>query len=68
MMTFCSEAELPKNVKTFAINPGGVKTDMNPDGPNEPINKAEKIISLTKNWKDEYNGRFVHHDGSLYPL
>ncbi len=68
MLTFCSEAELPKNVKTFAINPGGVKTDMNPDGLNDPREKAEEIIGLTKNWKEEYNGRFVNHDGTLYPL
>lgn len=68
ILTFCSEAELPKNVRTFAINPGGVKTDMNPHGPNEPIKKAEKIIGLTDNWKEEYNGKFVHHDGTLYPL
>lgn len=68
MFTFCSEAELPKNIRTFAINPGGVKTDMNPDGPDEPIKKAEKIIGLTENWKEEYNGKFIHHDGTLYPL
>jgi NAD(P)-dependent dehydrogenase (short-subunit alcohol dehydrogenase family) len=68
MMTFCSEAELPANVKTFAINPGGVRTDMNPDGPNEPIKKAEKIIGITEHWKDEFNGRFIHHDGTIHEL
>jgi NAD(P)-dependent dehydrogenase (short-subunit alcohol dehydrogenase family) len=68
MLTFCSEVELAKNVRTFAVNPGGVKTDMNPDGPNEPIKKAEKIIGLADNWKVEYNGQFVNHDGTLYPL
>ncbi len=68
MLTFCSEAELPKNVRTFAVNPGGVKTDMNPDGSGDPIKKAEKIIGITDNWKEEYSGKFVHNDGTLYPL
>ena len=68
MLTFCSESELPKNVRTFAVNPGGVKTDMNPDSESEPINKVDKIISITANWKVEYNGKFVHYDGTLYPL
>ncbi len=66
MMTFCSEEELPQNVKTFTVNPGGVRTDMNPDGPNEPIKKAEKIIGLTAKWKDEFNGKFLHHDGTIH--
>ncbi len=68
MFTFCSESELPTNVRTFAVNPGGVKTDMNPDAESEPVEKAEKIVNITKNWKDEYNGNFLHHDGTLYPL
>jgi NAD(P)-dependent dehydrogenase (short-subunit alcohol dehydrogenase family) len=68
MLTFCSEVELPENVKTFAVNPGGVRTAMNPEGPNEPIEKAQKIIGLTENWREEYNGKFVHHNGSFYPL
>lgn len=68
MLTFCTEEELPSNVKTFAVNPGGVMTDMNSDGKAIPKEKAEQIINLTKNWKDEYNARFVNYDGELYPL
>lgn len=69
MFTYCSKTELPHNVKTFAVNPGRVKTDMNPDVEGDPVQKAEKIIGLTmENWKEEYNGRFLDHDGSFYPL
>jgi NAD(P)-dependent dehydrogenase (short-subunit alcohol dehydrogenase family) len=68
MMTFCSEDELPKNVKIFAVHPGGVRTDMNPDAPNEPIEQAKKIVSITEYWNDELNGKFLNSDGTLYPL
>ena len=68
MLTFCTEEELPSNVKTFAVNPGGVMTDMNSDGKAVPIERAEQIINLTKNWKDEYNARFVNYNGDLYSL
>lgn len=68
MLTFCSENELPKNVRTFAVHPGGVRTDMNPDATNEPVEQAQKIIAITKDWDDDLNGRFLNRDGSLYPL
>lgn len=68
MLTFCSENELPKNVRTFAVHPGGVRTDMNPDASKEPIDQARAIVSIIENWKDEYNGRFLSFDGSFYPL
>ena len=68
MMTFCSEMELPNNVKTFAVNPGGVNTDMNPDGLRKPIEVAEQIINITKNWKQEFNGKFLNYDGAFYRL
>lgn len=68
MLTFCSENELPKNVRTFAVHPGGVRTDMNPDATSEPIDQAEKIIAITKEWDDSLNGKFLNRDGSLYPL
>ena len=68
LMTFSSLFDLPKNVKTFAVHPGGVKTDMNPTGEHDPVEQAKMIVDISKNWKDEYNGKFLRFDGSFYPL
>lgn len=68
MMTFSSLFDLPKNVKTFAVHPGGVKTDMNPTGEHDPVEQAKKIIDITKSWKEEFNGKFLRFDGVFYPL
>jgi NAD(P)-dependent dehydrogenase (short-subunit alcohol dehydrogenase family) len=68
MMTFSSLFDLPQNVKTFAVHPGGVKTDMNPTGEHKPIEQAKRIINITENWKDEFNGKFLRFDGTFYPL
>lgn len=68
MYTFCSVRDLPKNIKTFAVHPGSVRTDMNPGGSQTPYQQAESIFSITKSWKEEYNGKFMRWDGSLYPL
>lgn len=68
MMTFCSVFDLPKDIRTFAVHPGNVKTDMNPSGENNPIDRAEKIMKITENWKEEFNGAFMRHDGKPYPL
>lgn len=68
MMTFCSTWDLPENIKTFAVHPGSVKTHMNPTGTNSPIDQAEKIISITSNWKEDFNGKYLRYDGTLYPL
>lgn len=68
MFTFCSVCDLPKNVKTFAVHPGDMKTNMNPDGVDDPYIQAEKIIEITKNWKDDFNGKFLRYSGELYPL
>ncbi|MBI3559445.1 SDR family NAD(P)-dependent oxidoreductase [Candidatus Gottesmanbacteria bacterium] len=68
MFTFCSLHDLPKNIKIFAVHPGETKTDMNPNGKNLPIDQAKKIIEITKNWKEEFNGKFLRFDGNLYPL
>ncbi len=68
MMTFCSIKDLPENVKTFAIHPGSVKSEMNPVGDQTPYDQAEKIISITRNWKDEFNGQFMRWSGKKYPL
>ena len=68
MFTARSIFDLPENIKTFAVHPGSVRSDMNPDGGDEPKVQAEKIISITKNWSDENNGKFFDYNGSLYPL
>jgi len=68
LMTFSSLIDLSKNVKTFTVHPGGVKTDMNPTGTDKPVEQAEKIINITKNWKEEFNGKFLRYNGILYPL
>jgi NAD(P)-dependent dehydrogenase (short-subunit alcohol dehydrogenase family) len=67
MLTFCSVMDLPKNVKTFSVHPGDVKTDMNEDGTDLPFDQAKKILDITKTWKDEMNGRFLRYDGTYYP-
>lgn len=68
MMTFASTWDLPKNVRTFSVHPGSVKTVMNPTGSDDPIKQAMRIIEITNNWKDEFNGKFLRYDGTLYPL
>ena len=68
MMTFASLKDLPKNVRTFAVHPGSVKTDMNPGGTETPEGAAKSIIAITRNWKDDYNGKFMRYSGELYPL
>jgi NAD(P)-dependent dehydrogenase (short-subunit alcohol dehydrogenase family) len=67
MLTACCVSELP-GVRIMSVNPGSVKTDMNPDGENSPRDRAEEIILLTENWQLEYQGGFVKHDGGLHPL
>ena len=68
MMTFCSTWDLPENVKTFVVHPGGVKTDMNPKGEDLPYEQAEKMVAIINNWKEEFNGKFLRYDGNFYPL
>ena len=68
MFTFCSIFDLPKNIKSFAVHPGNVKTDMNTDGKQLPYTQADKIIAITENWQDKFNGKFLRFDGRFYPL
>lgn len=69
MMTFCSVMDLPASVKTFAVHPGSVKTDMNPEGEDNPYEQARKIIEITTSkWQGEWNGKFLRYDGTVYPL
>lgn len=68
MMVYCSLFDLPKNVRTFTVHPGSVQTDMNPSGTDKPIVQAYKIIEITKRWKNEFNGKFLRYDGTIYPI
>lgn len=68
MITFCSVLDLPANIKTFAVHPGNVRSDMNPVGKDDPKVQAKKILSITETWNDDWNGKFLRYDGSLYPL
>ena len=68
LMTFGSLQDLPANVKTFAVHPGNPHTDMNPTGTDAPREQAGKIIDITNNWKEEFNGKLLRYDGTLYPL
>ncbi len=68
MMTACSLRDLPQNIKTFAIHPGGIKTDMNPDGVGDALERAKSTIAFVDNWKDEYNGRMLSYDGTIHPF
>ena len=68
LMTFASIFDLPKNVKTFAVHPGNVKTEMNQRGTDDPETQAAKIIDITNHWKEEFNGKFLRFDGTFYPL
>jgi NAD(P)-dependent dehydrogenase (short-subunit alcohol dehydrogenase family) len=60
--------DLPKNVSVVAVHPGGVNTNMNPNGRLEPQQAAAKICQIIENWEPKLNGQFVHNDGSIYPL
>lgn len=66
MMTLASLFDLPRNVMTFAVHPGDVKTAMNPEGEVSPYDQAKKIIAITKNWNDKHNGKFLNYEGTLY--
>lgn len=68
MLTFCSLHDLPANIKTFAVHPGDVRSGMNPDGPDDPKVQAQKIVAIVEDWNDDWNGKFMRYDGSLYPL
>lgn len=67
-MTHRLSKELPKNIKTFAVHPGSVKTDMNQQGDQSPYDQAENILNITKNWKNEFNGKFINWNGEEYEL
>ena len=68
IMTLSSLFDLPANVKTFAVHPGNVKTDMNPEGDQSPYDQATKIMKILEDWKDGSNGKFLRYDGTQYQM
>ena len=59
---------LPTNVKTFAVHPNEVITEMNPNGEFTPAQSADAIHKLIENFNLENNGKFLNYDGSIYPV
>jgi len=56
-------------IKTFAVHPGGVKTDMNAQyGEIQPQTAAENIIKIAENLTVDDSGKFFNFDGKLFPL
>lgn len=66
MLTRAMVFDLPENVHVIAVHPGGVHTNMNPNGSIEPRQAAQNIYGIVQNWNPKLNGRFVHSDGSEY--
>jgi NAD(P)-dependent dehydrogenase (short-subunit alcohol dehydrogenase family) len=68
MFVYSMVSELPKNVKTFAVHPGDMKTPMNKDGVQSPRLQAKRIIGIINDWKEDKNGHFLRWSGERYPL
>lgn len=68
MYTYRLTKELPPHIRTFAVHPGSVKTDMNPGGDQLPVDQAGHIISITDHFDQAMNGKFFNWDGTAYPL
>jgi NAD(P)-dependent dehydrogenase (short-subunit alcohol dehydrogenase family) len=67
IMTRALLVELPANVNTFSVDPGDVKTDMNPNGSQIPFDTAMQIMQIITEWKPEFNGEFMRYSGEFYP-
>lgn len=63
MMTRALLHDLPSYVRTFAVHPGRVKTDMNPSGNIFPWESAEKILGILDRWEPSMNGNFLDNEG-----
>ena len=68
MITACSVQDVPSTLRTFSVHPGNVRTEMNPDGEDDPKTQAKKIIAITESWNENWNGKFMRYDGTLYPI
>lgn len=68
MMTRASVHDLPENIRTFAVHPGSVRSDMNPHGVDDATTQAEQILAVCEMWNNDWNGKFMHYNGTPYPL
>lgn len=68
MLTHGLVMDLPPAVRTCAVHPGYIRTDMNPTGIDDPLEQAERILQIPARWKNEWNGAFLRYDGTVYPL
>jgi NAD(P)-dependent dehydrogenase (short-subunit alcohol dehydrogenase family) len=66
MMTLMLAYDLPNNVSTFAMHPGSVKTDMNPEGSLTTTESAKHILEVLDNWDPLHNGLFLNYDGKPF--
>lgn len=64
MMTLCLVNDLPHNISTFAVHPGSVQTDMNPNGSMTPAESAAHIGAIIQNWNPALNGKFLNYNGA----
>ncbi len=58
----------PLGVGVFCIDPGWVKTDMSPNGTQEPQAAAHKILDVAERLQAHQNGHFLDNTGGVYPL
>ena len=68
MFTKCLVDYLPSNVKTFAVHPNEVITEMNPNGEFTPPQAADALFKLIENFDEKNNGKFLNYDGTIYPV
>jgi len=68
MFTKASVLELPENVYTFAVHPGLVRSDMNPDGDIEPQDAARKILEIMNDWDEAKSGAFLDNEGNYFDI
>ncbi len=68
MVTHCLVKDLPPHVQTCAVHPGNVRTAMNPDGTDDPLEQATRMLNIITTWEPAYNGSFLRYDGTRYPL
>lgn len=67
MITQCLLFDLPKNICTFAVHPGWVRTDLNPNGVIMPKESAQKVLHILDVWQPSMNGAFLNNDGNVFP-
>ncbi|MCA9347011.1 SDR family oxidoreductase [Candidatus Saccharibacteria bacterium] len=67
MMNFCLATEFGDKLLTVAFHPGDVKTDMNPEGSDDPKENVQKMLDVLYGLDRKATGSFLNFDGSVYP-